>query len=163
MDLLEGVATHVRSSIDLGDADADADASDDDELEPRPRSPKYIVRFELSDRDVAMTCPSPISIADGDRVLVAGSYRAGILHALAYRNETTLAEGDRGWWPALALSIILLVVGLAMLAMTHDTTPAEPIPLALATLFLATSLYVGYHSLRVLEARNRLRQQVQCD
>lgn len=160
MNLIDGIATRVRSSVDLGDAD---EHDHGDELQPRLRSPKYIVRFELTAREVTVTSRSPVSIGEGDRVLVAGWYRSGVLDALAYRNESTLAEGDRGWWPALALSIILIVVGLAMLAMSIDATPAEPVALGLAALLVATSLYIGYGASKVLEARNLLRRQARSE
>jgi len=156
MDLLEGIAARIRSSVDLDDTD---DAVDDDALEARPRSPKYIVRFELTARQVSVTSHCPVSIGEGDHVLVAGRYRSGVLDALAYRNESTLAEGDRGWWPMLALSIILLVISLAMFGMTIDPTPTEPIPRILAGLLGAAGVYAGYHALRVLAARNLLRRQ----
>ena len=154
MDCIEGFATRVRSSVDLGNAH-----DDDDDLQPRPASPKYIVRFELTEREVTVTSRSPVSIAEGDRVLVAGKYRAGVLDALAYRNESTLAEGDRGWWPMLALSIILVALSLAMFGMTiHATTP-EPLPRTIAGLLATTGAYLGYGALRILAARNQLRRR----
>lgn len=154
MDMIEGFATRVRSSVELGDAD---DPLDD--LEPRPRSPKYVVRFELTAREVAVTSRSPVPIAEGDRVLVAGSDRAGVLDALAYRNESTLAEGDRGWWPMLAASIILAGIGAGMFAVTIAAPHPERIPRILAGLLAAAGIHIGHRALRVLTARNRLRRR----
>ena len=159
MDLLEGIAARVRSSVHLDDDDRED--NEDDPLEPRPRSPKYIVRFELTAREVSVTSHSPVAIGEGDHVFVAGWYRAGVLDALAYRNESTLAEGNRGWWPMLALSIMLLVVSLAMLGMTSDSSPSEPIPPILAGLLGAAGVYLGHGALRILVARNLLRRQAQ--
>jgi hypothetical protein len=154
MDLLDGFASRVRSSAEIGGDDV----ADDDDLVPRARSPQYVVRFELSEREVALSSLSPVAIAEGDRVRVAGRFRAGAFDALAYRNESTLAEGDRGWWPTLALSMILTVIGLGMLVLNVGGPRTEPVPLGLGGALVAAGLIVGYRGLRVLAARNLLRR-----
>lgn len=74
-------------------------------------STTYIAPFRLEQRQVQFSSGSPLSISDGDEVVVAGQPWRGALHADAVRSVTTGLTKHSGIVSRVFVALIVLVVG----------------------------------------------------
>ncbi len=72
----------------------------------------YVALFRLGRRQVQFSSGSPLSISDGDEVIVAGHPWRGALTADAVRNVTTGLTRQSGIVSRVIVALLLLVIGV---------------------------------------------------
>jgi hypothetical protein len=146
MEILEGRARRVKSTIDVGGGQAHT-----------PVHTTHIALFELDARAVKVSSSEPVLINEGDAVRVAGVSHRGAFEALAYRNLSTSSEGDQGWLAALILGSMLGVLGLGLLAQSFRGGHWWALAIIGAILAAAGS-HFAFRGVRVLAALSVLRR-----
>jgi hypothetical protein len=101
MQLISGVASHVRHSADLG-RDMNSNARID-----------HVVTFRIGRRSVELALQRPPQIEDGDEVVIAGGVAGGTFAGVAYRNLDSGAYDRCQSSPAQAL--MWLAIGVVFL------------------------------------------------
>lgn len=84
-------------------------------------STTYIALFRLEQRQVQFSSGSPLSISDGDQVVVAGRPWRGALYADAVRNVTTGITKHSGIVSRVFVAIIVLGIGTAVTLWVMNT------------------------------------------
>ena len=147
MEILEGRASRVTRSIDVGSGHGDASVHT-----------THITLFQLGSRAVKVSSSDPVVINDGDDVLVAGIARRDAFDALAYRNLSTSSEGDQGWLAALILGTMLGVLGLGLFAQSFRGGNWWVLAI-IGAILTATSSFFASRGVRVLAALSVLRRK----
>ena len=75
-------------------------------------STTYVALFRLGQRQVQFSSGSPLSISDGDEVVVAGFPWLGALTADAVRNVTTGLTRQSGIVSRVFVALLLLAIGV---------------------------------------------------
>ena len=148
MQLLNGVATQVRNTLDVRSIGAESSHV----------VTTHICLLMLNGRQVRLKSGLPVMINEGDRIVVAGDGAQGLFKGLAYRNLSTQAVGDEGW---IAQSVGGVVFGggsLLALARFSDAG-FGPMPQLVASAFFAVGAYLLWRGWRVRQACLLLRRQ----
>jgi hypothetical protein len=95
-------------------------------------SERYAASVEVDGQRVAITSPTSILIAAGDRISLGGYERDGELLVLAYRNETNGSYSDlsslrKRYRFLLTIGRLCLLIGLAALAATLLVFVRKPV------------------------------------
>ena len=156
MEIVEGRATHVKNALDVRRDEPDYDSPLGEQH--GPPSVTHRVSFQLGTRAVQISSRELVRIAEGDQVLLAGMARRGAFDALAYRNLSSFAEGDRGWLPELAVGVILSALGAFMLVVGARASQPNPFALGVGALLSLAGVYLAYRGQRVRAAVGALRR-----
>lgn len=148
MQLLSGVATQVRNTLDVRSLDGDNNHV----------VTTHICLLILNGRQVRLKSGQPLLINEGDHIVVAGDGEQGLFKGLAYRNLSTQVAGNEGW-VAQSLGGVVFA-GASLLAWAHFSDASfGPMPQIVATLFLAVGAYLLWRGWRVRQACLLLRRQ----
>lgn len=100
MEVLRGTAAGVRYTVHVsGDKDG--------------VSTRHHAIFKLGATTVMFSSGAPAVISEGDKLVVAGQMKGGVLLAEAYRNNSASVRGDSGLWANFAGMLLCFVFGAA--------------------------------------------------
>jgi hypothetical protein len=109
--------------------------------------------FRLDGQLVKIVSASPLVIAEGQQLLVAGRRRAKVFTAYAHRNLTTGHEGHEGW--ATRLLVTILVVACALWL---GSLMGGDYAVIVGIVFIALGFAMAWRSLEVVQAVVMLRR-----
>lgn len=118
----------------------------------------YITLFRVDNRAVEFRTSRPVSLSDGDEVVVAGiNTRTNAVRAYACRNVTTDEVTNAGVWrnlfAAVFLPIVLaLMTGIAMLMFGRYALYAGIVAVAFAIVYFIRQALLASHALRAVQA-----------
>ena len=113
-------------------------------------STTYIALFRLGQRQVQFPSGSPLSISDGDQVVVAGKPWRGALSADAARSVTTGLTRHSGIASRIIMALLLLVVGVVFSLVARGVLGANAGWIFLR--FVAGAVYLLWRALQTLNA-----------
>jgi hypothetical protein len=142
-----GTACNVRSTVSVSGGGEDSAVIT-----------THITVFQVDGVPVRAKAREPVMVTEGDKVLVAGYARSGVLNALAYRNLTTFAEGNEGWGKLLVFGTIFPLVGVVAFGAFSDSFFGG-VPLLVGGIFIAVGGYALYRAVRVLQACKLIGQE----
>jgi hypothetical protein len=148
MQLLNGVATQVRNTLDVRSIGAESSHV----------VTTHICLLMLNGRQVRLKSGQPVMINEGDRIVVAGDGAQGLFKGLAYRNLSTQAAGDEGWIAQSVGGVVFGGGGLLALARFSDAGFGS-MPQLVASAFFAVGAYLLWRGWRVRQACLLLRRQ----
>lgn len=148
MEVLKGVASNVRNTVSISGGGKDSQITT-----------THISLFQIDGRQIKASSSEPVTINDGDEVLVVGRTGSGTFNALAYKNLTTSVEGNAGWALAMMLGVVFPIAGIYTIIKFSDPFFGV-FPKIIGGIFIAVGVYMIYSGARVLQAINQLRQKV---
>lgn len=111
----------------------------------------FISKFNLDNRAIEAKFSSPMKIADGDQITVAGYQKDNAFQVLAYNNKTQVMMSNENWIMLClgALFFFAIAIGLLNSELVIEGTI---IPKLFLFGFTLVALYMGYRALLVREA-----------
>jgi hypothetical protein len=111
----------------------------------------YISRFNLNNEVIEAAFSSPMKIADGDIVSVAGQQKSNAFKVLAYKNQTQDITQHENWIALIFGAIFFFAIALVLL---NGDLALEGmlIPRLLLFGFALVGIYMGYRALLIREA-----------
>lgn len=110
--------------------------------------------FRLDGQLVKIVSSTPLVIADGQQLVVAGRRRAKVFTAYAHRNLTTGDEGHEGWATRLLVTILVVTGALWLGSLMGGSYGA-----IVTVVFLALGFAMAWRSLEVVQALVMLRRR----
>jgi hypothetical protein len=111
----------------------------------------FISKFDLGDKAIEAKFSSPMQIADGDQITVAGYQKGGSLQVLAYNNQTQQVSSNENW---IILGLGALFFFAVAIGLLNSELVAEGalIPKLFLFGFTLVAIYMGYRALLIREA-----------
>ena len=111
----------------------------------------FISKFNLGDKAIEAKFSSPIKIADGDQITVAGYQKGEFLQVLAYSNQTQQVSSNENW---IVLGLGALFFFAVAIGLLNSELVAEGavIPKFFLFGFTLVAAYMGYRALLIREA-----------
>lgn len=112
----------------------------------------HIAAFELDGIAVQVTAGRPLMMENGDKVIVAGKTRRGVLMGVACNNLSRKILDHRGWVVSLLVGVLFILVGLIgaiTAAIEHSSMGA-----AFFLIFAALGAGAAHGSMQTLRARS---------
>ncbi len=111
----------------------------------------FISTFNLGDKSIEAKFSSPMKIADGDQMTVAGYQKGEVLQVLAYHNQTQQFSSNENW---IALGLGALFFFAVAIGLLNSQLVAEGalIPKLFLFGFTVVAMYMGYRALLIREA-----------
>uniref|UniRef100_B1XTG7 Transmembrane protein n=1 Tax=Polynucleobacter necessarius subsp. necessarius (strain STIR1) TaxID=452638 RepID=B1XTG7_POLNS len=111
----------------------------------------FISKFNLGDKAVETKFSSPMQIADGDQITVAGYEKSGSLQVLAYNNQTQQLSSHENWIILGLGALFFFAVAIGLLN-SELVAQGTLIPKLFLFGFSIVSIYMGYRALLIREA-----------
>lgn len=147
METIKGIASNVRNTVSISGGGNDSQITT-----------THIAVFQIEGRQVKAKSGEPLLINEGDSVIAVGSISSGVFNALAYKNLTTLTEGNEGWVMMLVFGVVFPCV--AVFAFATFSSPFFGImPRIVSGAFFAFGMFALFRGGRVMKAISILRQQ----
>ncbi|QWE08996.1 hypothetical protein [Polynucleobacter ibericus] len=111
----------------------------------------FISQFNLGDKSIEAKFSSPMKIADGDHITVAGYQKGEALQVLAYNNQTQQVSSNENW---IMLGLGALFFFAVAIGLLNSELVAEGalIPKLFLFGFTLVAMYMGYRALLIREA-----------
>ena len=111
----------------------------------------FISKFNLDDKAIEARFSSPMRIADGDQITVAGYQKGNSLQVLAYSNQTQQVNSNENW---IILGLGALFFFSVAIGLLNSELVAEGalIPKLFLFGFTVVAIYMGYRALLIREA-----------
>ncbi|MBU3566531.1 hypothetical protein [Polynucleobacter sp. MWH-HuK1] len=111
----------------------------------------FISKFNLGDKPIEAKFSSPMQIADGDQITVAGYQKGEALQVLAYSNQTQQVSSNENW---IILGLGALFFFAVAIGLLNSELVAEGalIPKLFLFGFTLVGIYMGYRALLIWEA-----------
>ncbi len=111
----------------------------------------FISTFNLGDKSIEAKFSSPMKIADGDQMTVAGYQKGEVLQVLAYHNQTQKFSSNENW---IVLGLGALFFFAVAIGLLNSQLVAEGalIPKLFLFGFTVVAMYMGYRALLIREA-----------
>ena len=111
----------------------------------------FISQFNLGDKAIQAKFSSPMKIAEGDQITVAGYQKDGVLQVLAYSNQTQQVSSHENW---IMLGLGALFFFAVAIGLLNSELVAEGalIPKLFLFGFTLVAIYMGYRTLLIREA-----------
>ena len=111
----------------------------------------FISTFNLGDKSIEAKFSSPMKIADGDQITVAGYQKGEVLQVLAYHNQTQQFSSNENW---IILGLGALFFFAVAIGLLNSQLVAEGalIPKLFLFGFTVVAMYMGYRALLIREA-----------
>ena len=111
----------------------------------------FISTFNLGDKGIEAKFSSPMKIADGDQITVAGYQKGEIFQVLAYHNQTQQFSSNENW---IVLGLGALFFFAVAIGLLNSQLVAEGalIPKLFLFGFTVVAMYMGYRALLIREA-----------
>ncbi len=111
----------------------------------------FISTFNLGDKSIEAKFSSPMKIADGDQITVAGYQKGEVLQVLAYHNQTQQFSSNENW---IVLGLGALFFFAVAIGLLNSQLVAEGalIPKLFLFGFTVVAMYMGYRALLIREA-----------
>ena len=111
----------------------------------------FISTFNLGDKSIEAKFSSPMKIADGDQITVAGYQKGEALQVLAYHNQTQQFSCNENW---IILGLGALFFFAVAIGLLNSQLVAEGalIPKLFLFGFTVVAMYMGYRALLIREA-----------
>ena len=111
----------------------------------------FISTFNLGDKGIEAKFSSPMKIADGDQITVAGYQKGEVLQVLAYHNQTQQFSSNENW---IVLGLGALFFFAVAIGLLNSQLVAEGalIPKLFLFGFTVVAMYMGYRALLIREA-----------
>jgi len=111
----------------------------------------YISKFNLGDIVIEAKFSTPMKIADGDQITVAGYQKNSGFQVLAYQNQTQQFSSNENWI-ILGLGAILFFAIAIGLLNSELVIEGAIIPKLFLFGFTVVAIYMGYRALLIREA-----------
>lgn len=111
----------------------------------------YISKFNLNNKSIEAKFSSPMQIADGDQIIVAGYQKGESLQVLAYNNQTQQVSSNENWIMLGLGALFFFAVAIGLLN-SELVAQGELIPKLFLLGFSAIGIYMGYRALLIREA-----------
>lgn len=111
----------------------------------------FISKFNLGNQFLEAKFSSPMIIADGDTLTVAGYSKANTFQVLAYSNQTQQVSGHENWLVSALGSLFFLAVAIGLLN-SQLVIEGALIPKLFLFGFGLVAIYMGYRALLIREA-----------
>ena len=111
----------------------------------------FISKFNLGDKAVEAKFSSPMQIADGDQITVAGYQKGEGLQVLAYNNQTQQFSSHENWIMLGLGALFFFAVAIGLLN-SDLVTQGALIPKLFLFGFSIVGIYMGYRALLIREA-----------
>lgn len=85
----------------------------------------YLATFELDGLIVQASASRPLTVADGDDIVVAGAMDDGVFIAHACRNLTRGTLDYEAWWIGLFLGGVFIIGGIVEIIAMLQESPSE--------------------------------------
>ena len=119
----------------------------------------FISKFTLDNNAIEAKFSSPMKIADGDQLTVAGYQKNESFQILAYKNETQQVLSSENWIMLCLGALFFFAVAIGLLN-SELVIEGAIIPKLFLFGFTLVALYMGYRALLVREAINLLSSQI---
>ncbi|MBU3546774.1 hypothetical protein [Polynucleobacter sp. MWH-Jannik1A5] len=108
----------------------------------------FISTFNLGDKGIEAKFSSPMKIADGDQITVAGYQKGEVLQVLAYHNQTQQFSSNENW---IVLGLGALFFFAVAIGLLNSQLVAEEalIPKLFLFGFTVVAMYMGYRALLI--------------
>lgn len=84
-------------------------------------STSHIASFELDGLPVQVTAPRPVTLEEGDEVVIAGRLKNGVFAGLASFNRTRGVLESQSWLLGMIIGVILVAISAAILVVSTYT------------------------------------------
>ncbi|MBU3576981.1 hypothetical protein [Polynucleobacter sp. UK-Kesae-W10] len=111
----------------------------------------YLSKFQLGDRQIEAKFSSPMIIANGDTMMVAGYPKDEAFQVLAYSNQTQQVSHHENWI-VLGLGAIFFFAVAIGLFNSELALEGALIPKLFLAGFTLIAIYMGYRALLIREA-----------
>ena len=111
----------------------------------------YISRFHLNNEVIEATFSSPLRIADGDTVTVAGYQKGKAFQVLAYANQTQQLTYHENWIALGIGALFILAIALNLLN-SQLVLEGDLVPKLFLLGFAVISIYMAYRALLIRRA-----------
>lgn len=111
----------------------------------------FISKFNLGDTAIEAKFSSPMKIADGDQITVAGYPKGDNFQVLAYNNQTQQVASNENWVALGVGALFFLAVAIGLLN-SELVAEGALIPKLFIFGFTLVALYMGYRALLIQEA-----------
>ncbi|QWE16994.1 hypothetical protein [Polynucleobacter sp. AP-Nino-20-G2] len=117
----------------------------------------FISKFNLDQRAIEAKFSSPMTIHDGDTVVVSGYTKGDTFQVLAYTNKTQQVSGTENWIVLAIGALFFLAVALGLLN-SELVIEGAWIPTLFLLGFVGVAFYMGHRALLIREAVKLLQQ-----
>ena len=111
----------------------------------------FISTFNLGDKSIEAKFSSPMKIADGDQITVAGYQKGEVLQVLAYHNQTQQFSSNENWIILGLGALFFFAVAIGLLN-SQLVSEGALIPKLFLFGFTVVAMYMGYRALLIREA-----------
>lgn len=116
----------------------------------------YVTDLLIDDAYIRIKANNPISIRNGDNVIVAGyKNEDGIVNGYAYKNISNRTTGDRGVWEYFLAGVFMSGFG-CIFSLNFKIIPTQ-ISLIIFSIFLSIGFGFTYFSNRIYKAKEAIR------
>ncbi|ODX60403.1 hypothetical protein [Vibrio parahaemolyticus] len=137
MDVLSGVVTKLRNSVEISGGDS--------------TTTTHVTIFQIDGKPVKIKASEIVLVDENDQVTVAGKVSKGVFNAYAYANNTTGVSGTSGKGMAYFFGLALPLAGVFALALFPFV----------GWIFILAGLYVLYRATQISKAAKLVLQKVQ--
>lgn len=118
---------------------------------------KYRSEFTFNEQAVRLESYQPISVADGERLIVAGRMNRGVLNCYAYYNETQQTMHHEDWLWGVMTSI---AIASAVIGMQYLLEPSDIMRWTVGTIACSFCIYVLIRGLCISHATRLIRTRL---
>ena len=111
----------------------------------------FISKFSLGNKAIEAKFSSPMKIADGDQITVAGYQKGEALQVLAYNNQTQQISNNENWLILGLGALFFFAVAISLLN-SELVIEGALIPKLFLFGFTLVAIYMGYRALLIREA-----------
>ena len=111
----------------------------------------FISKFNLGEKSIEAKFSSPMKIADGDQISVAGYQKDGVLQVLAYNNQTQQISSHENWMILGLGALFFFAVAIGLLN-SELVAEGALIPKLFLFGFTLVAMYMSYRALLIREA-----------
>ena len=111
----------------------------------------FIYKFNLDNQNLEAKFSSPMKIADGDQLMVAGYAKGNLFQVLAYNNQTQKVSGHENWIVVALGALFFIAVAIGLLN-SELLINGALVPKLFLFGFSLIAIYMGHRALLIREA-----------
>ena len=116
----------------------------------------FVSKFNLDSQAIEAKFSTPMTIGNGDVLMVAGYPKGNSFQVLAYQNQTQQVSGRENWVVLGFGALFFLAVALGLLN-SELVAQGALVPKLFLIGFVAVAIYMGYRALLIREAISLLQ------
>jgi hypothetical protein len=111
----------------------------------------YISKFHLGDKVIEAKFTAPMTVAEGDQIIVSGYQKDSGFQVLAYNNKTQQVTSKENWFVLGLGALFFFAVAIGLLN-SELVLEGAIIPKLFLFGFTLVGIYMGYRALMIREA-----------